>query len=434
MLSRVTPAIPHDKLNVNGGAIALGHPVGATGARLILTSLKELARRNGQTRARLALRRRRPGRRHLAGKDLSPCQTSDAKPSTTASVVLTFDRPDSSANIFDRATLERTRRAPRRARAARSSARKGLILTSAKPAIFIAGADLHAIRKMNAEELNDLHRSSASASSARIAALPIPDRRRDPRRGARRRLRALPRVRLARRLARRRDEDRPARDASSASSRRGAAARGCRACSACPRRSTSSSAARRCPPRHALQAGLVDEVVAARASAPRRARAGCERGKHPRSFAHSAPVNAVVDAVIAPQARGTTCRRRRTAIIPPCEKALEVVLKGCRVVGRSGLAGARARGDRRAHRHRLHAAVAESLLPPGAREEALACPARRSRSAADPTHRRHRRGRDGLGHRAVAELARRARHPARHRCRRASPPAWATSPGSTPRA
>jgi len=34
-------------LNVNGGAIALGHPVGATGGRLILTALKELDRRNG---------------------------------------------------------------------------------------------------------------------------------------------------------------------------------------------------------------------------------------------------------------------------------------------------------------------------------------------------------------------------------------------------
>lgn len=40
--------IPKDVLNVNGGAIALGHPVGATGARLILTSLKELNRRQGK--------------------------------------------------------------------------------------------------------------------------------------------------------------------------------------------------------------------------------------------------------------------------------------------------------------------------------------------------------------------------------------------------
>ena len=35
-----------DKLNVNGGAVALGHPLGASGARLVLTLLKELKRRN----------------------------------------------------------------------------------------------------------------------------------------------------------------------------------------------------------------------------------------------------------------------------------------------------------------------------------------------------------------------------------------------------
>ncbi|HSY09828.1 MAG TPA: thiolase family protein [Candidatus Dormibacteraeota bacterium] len=40
--------ISPDKLNVNGGAIALGHPVGATGARLVLTALKELKRRNAR--------------------------------------------------------------------------------------------------------------------------------------------------------------------------------------------------------------------------------------------------------------------------------------------------------------------------------------------------------------------------------------------------
>jgi acetyl-CoA C-acetyltransferase/acetyl-CoA acyltransferase len=37
-----------DKLNVNGGAIALGHPVGATGARIVLTLLKELRRSKKQ--------------------------------------------------------------------------------------------------------------------------------------------------------------------------------------------------------------------------------------------------------------------------------------------------------------------------------------------------------------------------------------------------
>jgi acetyl-CoA C-acetyltransferase/acetyl-CoA acyltransferase len=41
--------INHDLLNVNGGAIALGHPVGASGARLVLTLLKEMKRRNLKT-------------------------------------------------------------------------------------------------------------------------------------------------------------------------------------------------------------------------------------------------------------------------------------------------------------------------------------------------------------------------------------------------
>jgi acetyl-CoA C-acetyltransferase len=38
-----------DRVNVNGGAIALGHPVGSTGARLITTALHELERRDAET-------------------------------------------------------------------------------------------------------------------------------------------------------------------------------------------------------------------------------------------------------------------------------------------------------------------------------------------------------------------------------------------------
>ena len=40
--------IPHDRVNVNGGAIALGHPLGATGARIMTTMLAELERRGGR--------------------------------------------------------------------------------------------------------------------------------------------------------------------------------------------------------------------------------------------------------------------------------------------------------------------------------------------------------------------------------------------------
>jgi acetyl-CoA acyltransferase len=40
--------LPLDRVNVNGGAIALGHPLGATGARQIATALHELERRKGR--------------------------------------------------------------------------------------------------------------------------------------------------------------------------------------------------------------------------------------------------------------------------------------------------------------------------------------------------------------------------------------------------
>lgn len=40
--------IPHEKLNVNGGAVSVGHPIGMTGTRLVITALHELRRRKGR--------------------------------------------------------------------------------------------------------------------------------------------------------------------------------------------------------------------------------------------------------------------------------------------------------------------------------------------------------------------------------------------------
>jgi acetyl-CoA C-acetyltransferase len=37
----------HERLNVNGGAVAIGHPVGASGARILTTMIYELRRRGG---------------------------------------------------------------------------------------------------------------------------------------------------------------------------------------------------------------------------------------------------------------------------------------------------------------------------------------------------------------------------------------------------
>ena len=56
--------IDEERLNVNGGAIALGHPLGCSGARLAGTLSPRAAPPRRQIRDRDPLRRRRPGPRH----------------------------------------------------------------------------------------------------------------------------------------------------------------------------------------------------------------------------------------------------------------------------------------------------------------------------------------------------------------------------------
>ena len=53
--------IPHDKVNVHGGACALGHPIGASGARIMVTLLGALKKTRRQARRRDAVHRRRRG-------------------------------------------------------------------------------------------------------------------------------------------------------------------------------------------------------------------------------------------------------------------------------------------------------------------------------------------------------------------------------------
>jgi acetyl-CoA C-acetyltransferase len=50
-IARDFGAFPRDRLNPNGGSIALGHPFGATGARILSQSVKELAERRKGERA-----------------------------------------------------------------------------------------------------------------------------------------------------------------------------------------------------------------------------------------------------------------------------------------------------------------------------------------------------------------------------------------------
>ena len=50
------------KVNVNGGAIAIGHPIGASGCRILVTLLHEMQRRNAKKGIASSVHRRRHGR------------------------------------------------------------------------------------------------------------------------------------------------------------------------------------------------------------------------------------------------------------------------------------------------------------------------------------------------------------------------------------
>ena len=47
-LDRPFGVIPHERLNIDGGGISMGHPVGASGARIVLHLLKVLQRKNAR--------------------------------------------------------------------------------------------------------------------------------------------------------------------------------------------------------------------------------------------------------------------------------------------------------------------------------------------------------------------------------------------------
>ena len=58
--------LPHDIVNVHGGACALGHPIGASGARIVVTLLGRAAQARAEARRGRAVHRRRRG--HRAGR------------------------------------------------------------------------------------------------------------------------------------------------------------------------------------------------------------------------------------------------------------------------------------------------------------------------------------------------------------------------------
>ena len=138
-----------DKVNVNGGAIAIGHPLGATGAMILGTVLDELERTRQVHRAGHAVHRRRHGHRdhHRAGLRVGSSDMADKnfKVETDADgiALVTWDMPGRSMNVLDETS---TRSSTRSSRTQRPTPRSRASSSPRERRAFCAGADLSMLR------------------------------------------------------------------------------------------------------------------------------------------------------------------------------------------------------------------------------------------------------------------------------------------------
>jgi 3-hydroxyacyl-CoA dehydrogenase/enoyl-CoA hydratase/3-hydroxybutyryl-CoA epimerase len=246
-------------------------------------------------------------------------QTIHRKILDDGTCVLTFDRPDSPVNVFDVPTLKELA-----AQLGDLGDARALILASAKKSVFVAGADIHLFTRMSPEELAAFVELGQSVFN-RLAALKIPtvaaihgacvgggyevalacDWRvasPDPATKI-----GLPETKLG---------ILPAWGGSTRLPR----------LIGVPGALDVILGGKTVSARHALKLGMIDEV-APREALIRAALVLAEKGKHPRSFTHSAPVNAAVSAVVAHKARADVQRRTR-GNYPAVNKALDVILHG----------------------------------------------------------------------------------------------------------
>jgi acetyl-CoA acetyltransferase len=77
------------KVNVNGGAIAIGHPIGASGARVLVTLLHEMAEARRQEGPRHAVHRRRHGHRPRSRRSSGRSTCSSTMPASPATACST---------------------------------------------------------------------------------------------------------------------------------------------------------------------------------------------------------------------------------------------------------------------------------------------------------------------------------------------------------
>ncbi|KAG1661870.1 3-ketoacyl-CoA thiolase, mitochondrial [Nymphon striatum] len=142
--------IPMDRLNVDGGAIALGHPVGSSGARIVLHLAHVLKRENAK--------------KGIASLCIGGGQDE--------LVWLTLDVKDEAANVINPDVVEELSAACDEVKT--MSGIKGMIIHSGKTSGFIAGADVKKFTEVTdtTQALGFIH--AGQAACQKIEDLPIP--------------------------------------------------------------------------------------------------------------------------------------------------------------------------------------------------------------------------------------------------------------------
>ena len=140
-----------EKVNVNGGAIAMGHPLGATGAMILGTVIDELHRIGGRYGLATLCVGGGMGIATVVGGRLlmNPSTTIRWDRDGDGVVILTLDDPNQSANTMNSAYHESMAGTVDRLEAERNEI-IGVVLTSAKKTFF-AGGDLHDLRRVTKE-------------------------------------------------------------------------------------------------------------------------------------------------------------------------------------------------------------------------------------------------------------------------------------------
>ena len=150
--------VPAEKVNVNGGAIALGHPLGATGAMILGTLIDELERRDQRYGLATLCVGGGMGVATIVERDLSPANETRSRPLMSQNMIrwdvdadgivtLTMDDPGQRANTMNADLPGLDEADGRPAVSPRRTRITGVIVTSAKDTFF-AGGDLRLLSQV----------------------------------------------------------------------------------------------------------------------------------------------------------------------------------------------------------------------------------------------------------------------------------------------